>query len=130
MDKVAEPIRKMVEENCGGASQIIKQIQKNPALPVAAVVLGGGGRISTSDAKRSQHVSWYIGAGDQDFGLAAAKQLKQSLEASEVPNRFKVYDNVEHLVVVQAAIDDAFQFLDEAVGKLAEPAPGTATKAL
>ncbi|MAI74247.1 MAG: hypothetical protein CMM01_25590 [Rhodopirellula sp.] len=122
--------RTMLLGHSMGASQIIKQIQKNPALPVAAVVLGGGGRISTSDAKRSQHVSWYIGAGDQDFGLAAAKQLKQSLEASEVPNRFKVYDNVEHLVVVQAAIDDAFQFLDEAVGKLAEPAPGTATKAL
>jgi predicted esterase len=112
-----------------GASQALKQVRKHPTLPIAAVALGGGGRMPNSDAKRSQHVAWYIGAGDQDFGLAAAKQLKQSLEASEVSNRFKVYENVEHLVVVQAAIDDAFQFLDEAVGRLAEPAPDTATKA-
>lgn len=112
-----------------GASQVIKQIRKNPALPFAAVALGGGGRMPSSDAKRSERVAWYIGAGEQDFGLGAAKQLKQSLEASEVRNRFKVYKNVEHLVVVQAAINDVFQFLDESVGKLAKPEPNTAPKA-
>ncbi|HBV66111.1 MAG TPA: hypothetical protein DEF45_24170 [Rhodopirellula sp.] len=112
-----------------GASQVIKQIRKNPALPFAAVSLGGGGRMPSSDAKRSEHVAWYIGAGEQDFGLGAAKQLKQSLEASEVRNRFKVYKNVEHLVVVQAAIDDVFQFLDESVGKLTKPESNTPPKA-
>ena len=104
-----------------GASQVIKQVRKNPAVPIAAIALGGGGRLPSSDAKRSQQVAWYVGAGDQDFGLAAAQQLNQSLAASEVKTRFKVYANVEHLVVVQAAIDDAFEFLDEVLRKLPYP---------
>lgn len=101
-----------------GASQVIKQVRKNPALPAAAIALGGGGRMPSSDAKRSQQVAWYVGAGDQDFGIAAAKQLHQSLKTSKIENRFKIYANVEHLVVVQAAIDDAFEFLDEVLAKL------------
>lgn len=105
-----------------GASQVIKQVRKNPAVPIAAIALGGGGRMPSSDAKRSQQVAWYVGAGDQDFGLAAAQQLNQSLAASEVQTRFKVYANVEHLVVVQAAIDDAFDFLDDVLRKLPYPA--------
>lgn len=101
-----------------GASQVIKQVRKNPALPAAAIALGGGGRMPSSDAKRSQQVAWYVGAGDQDFGIAAAKQLHQSLTTSKIENRFKIYANIEHLVVVQAAIDDAFEFLDEVLAKL------------
>ncbi|MCH2181744.1 MAG: alpha/beta fold hydrolase [Mariniblastus sp.] len=101
-----------------GASQAVQQVRKHPTLPVATVALGGGGRLSESDAQRSQGVSWFIGAGDQDFGLAMGRQLKRSLTAAECPVRMKVYDNIEHLVVVQAAIDDTFEFLEEVLAKL------------
>ncbi|MDF1844147.1 MAG: alpha/beta fold hydrolase [Rubripirellula sp.] len=101
-----------------GASQAVTQVKKHPALPVAAVALGGGGRVSDSDAKRSQQVSWFIGAGDQDFGLSGALQMNRSLTAAKSSVHFEVYENVEHLVVVQAAIDDVFQFLDETLAKL------------
>jgi hypothetical protein len=74
--------------------------------------------VSDSDAKRSQQVSWFIGAGDQDFGLSGALQMNRSLTAAKSSVRFEVYENVEHLVVVQAAIDDVFQFLDETLAKL------------
>ena len=107
-----------------GASQVVKQVRKNPTLPVAAIALGGGGRMPSSDAKRSQQLAWFIGAGDQDFGLAAAQQLNQSLTASEIKSRFKVYANIEHLVVVQAAIDDSFDFFDEVLNKLPHPGSG------
>lgn len=96
-----------------GAAQVIQQVRSNPSLPIAAVALGGGGRLSKNDGQRSQSVAWYIGAGSQDFGLSSAKQLNQSLIESDNEVRFKIYQNVEHLVVVQAAIDDSFAFLDE-----------------
>lgn len=101
-----------------GASQASTQVKKYPALPVAAVALGGGGRVSDDDAKRSQQVAWFIGAGDHDFGLSGAQQMNRSLTAAKSSVRFEVYKNVEHLVVVQAAIDDVFQFLDETLAKL------------
>jgi len=111
-----------------GASQVVKQVRKHPTLPVAAIALGGGGRMPTSDAKRSRQISWYIGAGDQDFGLSVAQQLNRSLTGSEIPVRFKVYADVEHLVVVQAAIDDAFKFLDDALDKLPQSGSGDPPK--
>ena len=101
-----------------GASQAVQQVRKHPTLPVATVALGGGGRLSESDAQRSQGVSWFIGAGDQDFGLATGKQLNRSLTRAECVVRMKVYKNIEHLVVVQAAIDDAFEFLDKVLAEL------------
>ena len=107
-----------------GASQVVKQVRKNPTLPIAAIALGGGGRLPSSDAKRSPQLAWYIGAGDQDFGLAAAQQLNQSLTESEIKSRFKVYANIEHLVVVQAAIDDSFEFLDEVLNNLPHSGSG------
>ena len=58
-----------------------------------------------------------MGAGSEDFGLANAKRLERSLVESNINVRFKTYKDVEHLVVVQAAIDDAFAFLDELLMK-------------
>ncbi|MDG2221994.1 MAG: dienelactone hydrolase family protein [Rubripirellula sp.] len=109
-----------------GASQVVKQVIKHPRLPIAAIALGGGGRVSDSDAKQSQQVAWFVGAGDQDFGLSGAQQMNRSLKAASSSVRFKIYPNVEHLVVVQAAISDVFQFLDEVLTKL----PGAAASDL
>ena len=101
-----------------GASQAVQQVRKNPGLPIAAIALGGGGRLSAADAQRSRRVAWWIGVGDQDFGMASGKQLNRSLRTSQCPVRMKVYENVEHLVIVQAAIDDAFDFLDQVLARL------------
>ncbi len=100
-----------------GATQVVQQVRTHPSLPVVAIALGGGGRLSPTDGRQSQQVSWYVGAGSDDFGLANAKRLERSLAESNVNVRFKTYKDVEHLVVVQAAIDDAFAFLDELLVK-------------
>lgn len=100
-----------------GAAQVVQQVRAHPSLPVAAIALGGGGRLSPKDGRQSQKVSWYVGAGSEDFGLANAKRLERSLVESNINVRFKTYKDVEHLVVVQAAIDDAFAFLDELLMK-------------
>ncbi|MDB4810000.1 dienelactone hydrolase family protein [bacterium] len=100
-----------------GAAQVVQQVCDHPSLPVAAIALGGGGRLSLIDGQQSQKVAWYVGAGSRDFGLASAQQLNRSLVESNSNVRFKTYRDVEHLVVVQAAIDDAFTFLDEVLTK-------------
>lgn len=91
-------------------------------MPSAASALGGGGRLPSSDAKRSQQVVWYVRTGDQDLARTAAEHVNQSLAASEVKTCFKFYANFEHLVVFQAAIDDAFEFLDYVLRQLPYPA--------
>lgn len=96
-----------------GAAQVVQQVRAHPSLPIAAIALGGGGRLSLTDGRQSRKVSWYVGAGSEDFGLTSAQRLKRSLTESNSKIRFKIYKDIEHLVVIQAAIDDAFAFLDE-----------------
>ncbi len=93
-----------------GAGQVIRQTSLHPQLPLAAVALGGGGRARQPEALRD--ISWFIGAGEQDFGRSGAQQLHKSLTAAQVPSIYRDYPDVEHMVIVQAAIDDVFQFLD------------------
>ena len=100
-----------------GAAQVVQQVGAHPSLPIAAIALGGGGRLSLRDGRQSRGVSWYVGAGSEDFGLTSAQRLKRSLTESNSKIRFKIYNDIEHLVVIQAAIDDAFAFLDELLMK-------------
>lgn len=100
-----------------GAAQVVQQVRAHPSLPLAAIALGGGGRLSLTDEPQNRRVSWYVGAGSEDFGLASAQRLNRSLAESGSNVRFKIYEDIEHLVVVQAAIDDAFAFLDELLMK-------------
>lgn len=92
-----------------GASQAVNQSVLTPKLPRAVVALGGGGRPGKTT---NPTTSWFIGAGDRDFGLRGAQALETSLKANGVDVDLKVYPNVEHMVIVQAALDDVFAFLD------------------
>lgn len=82
----------------------------HPKLPLAAVALGGGNRVS--QAAPLVGIRWFVAAGEEDFGRGGAVQLHQSLTAANVPSTYRVYADVEHMVIVQAAIDDVFAFLD------------------
>lgn len=93
-----------------GAGQVVRQAGLHPELPVAAVALGGGSRMPNAEKVKSIH--WFVAAGDQDFGRSGATQLHKSLEAAGVQSDYHDYPDVEHMVIVQAAIDDAFRFFD------------------
>jgi predicted esterase len=93
-----------------GAGQVIRQAGLHPQLPLAAVALGGGGRPRQPEAMKD--ITWFVGAGEQDFGRSGAQQLHKSLTAAKVTSTYRDYPDVEHMVIVQAAIDDVFQFLD------------------
>ena len=52
--------------------------------------------------------------GAQDFAYANARKLAFELKKAGVKSvRFREYPDVEHLVIVQEALQDVFAFFDE-----------------
>lgn len=98
-----------------GAAQVMRQMQQDPACALAAAALGGGGRLTTAAAATLKPVRWYVAAGTEDFGRAGAMQLHRSLSAAGVTSEYHDFPNVEHLVIVQAAINDVFRFFDQSL---------------
>jgi predicted esterase len=96
-----------------GAAQVIRQVQKYPTLPVAAVALGGGSRFPKTQSNPTS--KWFVAAGSDDFGKNGARQLHSSLITANLPSTWREYPNIEHLAIVQAAIPDVFQFLDQSL---------------
>jgi predicted esterase len=94
-----------------GASQVMRQTQRATDLPRAAIAIGGGSRLN--DAARVARIPWWIAAGTEDFGRSGASALARSLTAAGATATYREYPDVEHLVIVQAALDDAFAFLEQ-----------------
>jgi len=97
-----------------GGGQVVRQVSRNPDLVSGAVVLGGGGR--TSDPSTLTRTRWFVAAGELDFGRPGAAALSRRLQKSGAKVDYREFPNVEHMVIVQAAIDDLFQFLDRCNG--------------
>lgn len=95
-----------------GAGQVSRQVAAAPDAVAAAVALGGGAGAPVGEAARG--VPWFVGAGEADFGRRGAEALATRLAAGGVRVEQREYPAVEHMVVVQAALDDVFAFLDRA----------------
>jgi len=93
-----------------GAGQVAKQVGLHPETVAAAVALGGGAAAPTGE--KAQRVPWLVAAGAADFGRPGAAALAKRLEAAGATVDFREYPDVEHMVIVQAALDDVFRFLD------------------
>lgn len=85
-------------------------VQAAPGRFAAVALLGGGGRVNKPDAWKD--LPFLVGAGDSDFGKAGAKALEASAKAAGARTRWIEYPAIEHLGVVQAAMDDVFQWFD------------------
>lgn len=95
-----------------GAGQVATQVGKHPDLPLAVAAIGGGGRPGNLAA--AARVPWYVAAGSLDFGKSGARSLSQSLQrAGGKQVTYREFPDVEHMVIVQAALDEAFQFFDK-----------------
>ncbi|MBM4002112.1 MAG: hypothetical protein FJ295_02330 [Planctomycetes bacterium] len=94
-----------------GAGQVVRQVTRHPQLMSAAAALGGGGRVGQPESVR--HVRWFVGAGEADFGRGGAVNLVRSLEKSGANATYREYKQVEHMMIVQAALDDVFRFFDD-----------------
>ena len=93
-----------------GAGQVAKQVGLHPETVAAAVALGGGA--AAPGGEKAQRVPWLVAAGAADFGRPGAAALAKRLEAAGATVDFREYPDVEHMVIVQAALDDVFRFLD------------------
>ena len=96
-----------------GAGQVAKQVGLHPETVAAAVALGGGA--AAPGGEKAQRVPWLVAAGAADFGRPGAAALAKRLEAAGATVDFREYPDVEHMVIVQAALDDVFRFLDTVV---------------
>jgi predicted esterase len=97
-----------------GAAQVVRQVSSNPCRECvrAAAAVGGGGQ--PSKATGMELVPWFIAAGKQDFGRPMASALAARLKSLGAEVTYREYDDVEHLVIVQASLDDVFRFFDQA----------------
>lgn len=106
-----------------GAAQAVTSVQATPERFAAAAALGGGGNVR-KDAK-IQSIPFFIGVGTEDFALASARKLETSLKSAEVKTvKMREYTDIEHLVIVQAALQEVFAFFDQvstATGKERQP---------
>jgi hypothetical protein len=63
-------------------------------------------------AGRLKELSWYSSTVELDIGKNGAAALLRSLKTADIPAVYKEYADIEHMTIVQAALDDVFAFLD------------------
>jgi len=105
---------------CGhsmGAAQALAQVSRSPQSFRAVAALGGGGSVRSSEAIKD--IPFFVAAGERDFGKPRAKALASQLRGLNCSVEYREYPNVEHMVIVQAALDELFEFFD----KKANPQP-------
>jgi len=94
-----------------GASQTVALSMKEPKLFAAVAALGGGGTVRGSDELKS--LPFFIGIGKEDFALSSARSLAKSLEKARVQTvALREYPDIEHMVIVWAAMPDVMQFFE------------------
>jgi predicted esterase len=99
-----------------GAAQVIQQAGMNPTLPTAAAAIGGGR--PSRDAAKLARIPWFVSAGEADFGRSGAKAFHESLiKAGAAKANYVELPGVEHLVIVQAVLPQAFEFFDQSRSK-------------
>lgn len=95
-----------------GAGQVVRQVGLDPKVPRAVAAIGGGNRPRNAAALAS--IPWFVAAGELDFGRNGAKGLAQALKQSGGEQiEYREFPNVEHMVIVQAALEATFEFFDQ-----------------
>ncbi len=108
-----------------GAGHAVRTAELLTTPPRAVAALGGGSRLRQPERLRS--VAVFVAAGSEDFLLEQAKTLAAALrQAGADPVEFREYPNVEHLGIVQLALDDVFAFFDKQITASPAAAPTAA----
>jgi predicted esterase len=90
-----------------GAAAAVSIACRKPTRYAAVAALGGGGNVLKGAELGG--LSWYVGAGERDFGRAGAVALHQRLQALGVPAKYREFPAVEHLAIVQFALPEVFE---------------------
>jgi predicted esterase len=94
-----------------GAAAASSGVDSGAIQPAAVALLGGGGAV-TSQA-RWKDLPLMIGVGELDFGRMMASRTRPAAERAGSRLMYKEYAGVEHLSIVQCALDDVFTWLDK-----------------
>jgi len=106
-----DPKRVLVIGHSMGAAQAVSQVSKYPTRVRAVAAIGGGGMPTKSDDLIT--VPFFIAAGEKDFGLQRARMLSNTLQAYGAKVDFREVKDVEHMVIVQATLDDTIAFFEQ-----------------
>jgi predicted esterase len=94
-----------------GAQAALAAAEQTPDQFAGLAALGGGRAVRKPE--RFQKLPVFVGIGDNDFALPGARALAGGLKKAEISGvEFREYKDVEHLVIVQVALKDVFQFFD------------------
>lgn len=94
-----------------GAAAASSGVDSGAIQPAAVALLGGGGAV-TSPA-RWKDLPLMIAVGELDFGKMMASRTWPAAERAGSRLTYKEYAGVEHLSIVQCALDDVFTWLDK-----------------
>ena len=95
-----------------GAAMASAQTAKSPERFRAGAYMGGGGRAGKNDAYSK--LPAFVGIGNLDFALSSARKLHDDIQKSGNTSAIlKEYPKVEHLTIVQIALDDLFAFFEQ-----------------
>ncbi|MEO0478961.1 MAG: dienelactone hydrolase family protein [Planctomycetota bacterium] len=94
-----------------GAAKTVDLLQVGAGRFAAASALGGSGRVRRESDFAGLPV--FVGCGSRDFALNGARVLHQAFEQAGAESELKIYDDVEHLTVVQIALPEVFAFFDQ-----------------
>lgn len=108
----------------GVASQLLSQSPK--AIKGAALISGGRGFRPSADLL---NVALYFAAGSEDFGRAPTKNAYKSVKDAKARRcLYEEFKNIEHLVIVQEALPNAFKFFDKEAGRKTLPSSSVKKK--
>ena len=94
-----------------GAAAASSGVDTGAIQPTAVALLGGGGAVTSS--ARWKDLPLMIGVGELDFGKMMASRTRPAAERAGSRLTYKEYAGVEHLSIVQCALDDVFTWLDK-----------------
>jgi predicted esterase len=94
-----------------GAGQAIGLAQQHPGRWAGVAALGGGSRVSKPEAFKS--VPLFVGVGTEDFALNGARALGKSAATAGGTLVVREYPDIEHIVIVQAALPDVFAWYEK-----------------
>lgn len=96
-----------------GAAQALMNARQTPERFTAVAALGGGRAVAINEPMKK--LAYFVGIGTKDFAYRGAKALGDSLTQAQVRRvTYREYPEVEHLIVVQIALDDVFAFFETA----------------
>jgi hypothetical protein len=96
-----------------GAAQALMNARQTPERFQAVAALGGGRAVGVTEPMKK--LAFFVGIGTKDFAYRGAKALGDALAQAQVRQfSYREYPEVEHLIIVQIALEDVFAFFEAA----------------